>query len=246
MVHQIRLRQKEWDELYLKEYAKERERFHFPLGTTDDPAQRAVLERIGPRPMTPDEWSINQNLQIAFLTLQVILGVKAMAETGPVGTTRVAPEPAVAETVQQTVKRPWSTPQVKSVQITDPFAGVRVGDTTVYGPFYRVGDSLGEMQASGELWGRGQNQLGGGGDRSSMPVVSANAYTHAMGDRPALKFFTDARPGYSPNMATWSLTRNASYALEPRPGIVPGTRLYKGIESDVAIIKLYLQRLTGH
>ena len=90
-VHQVRLRQQEWDKLYTKEYEVESQRFHLPLGTTDDPVQRAVLDRIGSRPLTPDESAWQSNLAVALLALQIALGVRGLAKVGAAGAPHESP-----------------------------------------------------------------------------------------------------------------------------------------------------------
>jgi hypothetical protein len=155
-----------------------------------------------------------------------------------------------AELVPIETKKSYRPPGIKDVPVNpnDPFTGLDVGNgEKLYGPFYRTGtnEELQEMATSKQLWGRGQNQVGAGGNMSSSPVVSANAYTmeRLAPGKEALEFYTTAKPGDKSSQVAWALKRGPDYELIPEPGISAEKRSFNNIESDVAVIDLIFPRV---
>jgi RHS repeat-associated protein len=98
IIRRIRLEQQQWDLDFSAAYEEERRVFRLPLGTTDDPAERAALGRVGPRPETPGESRFSTGIFVAILILQLRFGLRSPRGGRPVASpgkvTEVAPTAA--------------------------------------------------------------------------------------------------------------------------------------------------------
>ncbi len=244
IVQQIHVQQHEWDLAFAKAYEEESHRFRFPLGTTDDPAERAAEERVGPRPQTPDERAFLARLQFALFLLQLRSGLGSLRGARPsvttvrAGITTIDVAPAVEE-ISAAAKRPWVPPAVKSTSLpADPTIGIKVGNETLYGPFYRTGDVTGLMKESGEWRGRGIGNTGAG--YSDIP--SALAYTRRAGPiygEVSTQFFTTVKPtSIAPAQVGWHTHNTFGFGFAPVP--VAGVRHLTLLNEDWAAVKVYL------
>src|SRR5262249_49863986 len=134
------------------------------------------------------------------------------------------PSPRTVPQGLTTVKRPWATPAVKTVPLpTNPLEGIKVGEVTLYGPFYRTRNVRQLMTESGEWWGRDAGNTGGG-----ILTPEALAYTTKSGqiyDDVSTQFFTTTRPvPHDPTTVGWPTHRTFGWAFPPEP--YPGVRAF--------------------
>jgi hypothetical protein len=119
------------------------------------------------------------------------------------------------------VKPAWRTPSLKSTQVPDdPLTGIKIGDTTLYGPFYRTGNVRQLMEESGEWWGRGVGNTGSGYGRPEALAYTSKAGP-IYGSTPTTQFFTTTKPlSHGPTTVGWPThTSLGPGFLDPFPGV---------------------------